>query len=597
MAQKVLLTGNEAIARGVFEAGVRFASAYPGTPSTEILENIAQYKEIIAEWAPNEKVALESAFGAAIAGARSFASMKQVGLNVAADPFFTIAYTGANAGLVIVTADEPGQHSSQNEQDNRNYARSAKVPMLEPSDSAECKDMIKYAFVLSEQYECPVLIRLTTRVCHSKTLVQLEDRREVPIVPYVKNSRRYIDVPANAKIRRLEVEKHLDAFKVFSDETELNFIDDNKSDIGVITSGMCYFYSKEVFADNADYLKLGFTYPLPMGKIKDFCSKHKKVYVIEENDEYIEDAVKMLGFSNICYGKYTPDGQRFLPFNGELTADVIRQSVSGETHILPQYDKTKVVGRPPSLCAGCPHRGLFYQLAKCKNVVVSGDIGCYTLAFAPPYNAMDFNSCMGASISSGHGAQKILDLDADNPKRIVSVLGDSTFFHSGINSLINVVYNKGNNITVILDNRITGMTGHQQNPGTGYTVQNEPTDIVDIEALVKAVGIKNIKVIDPNNLTAVKDALDWALNIKEASVIITRYPCVLKKFSQLDKTQFPDAFKQKCAVDKDKCIGCKACIKCGCPAISVTDKKASINTEMCVGCTVCKQICPVKAIN
>ncbi|MBQ4049650.1 MAG: indolepyruvate ferredoxin oxidoreductase subunit alpha [Clostridia bacterium] len=597
MAQKVLMTGNEAIARGAWEAGVRFAAAYPGTPSTEILENLSTYKDIDAQWSPNEKVALEAAFGASVAGGRAFASMKHVGINVAADPLFTIAYSGSNAGLVIVTADEPGQHSSQNEQDNRNFARHAKMPMLEPADSQECKDMVKLAFDMSEEYDCPVLIRVTTRVCHSKSLVELCERVEKPIVPYVKNAKKYVDVPANARIRRVEVEKHMDALKVFSNETALNVVEDNGKKIGVITSGMCYHYAREVFENEANYLRIGFSFPLPMGKIAEFCKGLDKVYIIEENDEFIEDAVKMLGFGNIAYGKYAPDGSRFFHYCGELTSDVIRATVTGQAFKPVDFDRTKIVARPPALCAGCPHRGLFYELGKRKNVVVSGDIGCYTLAFAPPYNAMDFNCCMGASISSGNGAQKIFNKVEGNDKRVVSVLGDSTFFHSGITSLLDVVYNRGNNITVILDNRITGMTGHQQNPGTGYTAQGAETVVVDIEAIVKACGVKNIKVIDPNDLKAVKDAIDWALACEEASVIITKYPCVLKKFSNIDKAQYPNAFKSKCAVNTDKCIGCKACLKCGCPAISVVNKKAAIDPTMCVGCTVCKQICPVKAID
>ncbi len=597
MSKKQLMTGNEAVARGVYEAGVRFAAAYPGTPSTEILENIATYKEISAQWSPNEKVALEAAYGASVGGARSFASMKHVGLNVAADPFFTIAYTGGNAGLVVVTADEPGQHSSQNEQDNRNYARHAKVPMFEPSDSAECKAMTKFAFEMSEKFETPVLIRLTTRVCHSKSLVEPEARQEKEIVPYVKNASKYVCVPANARIRRAEVEKRLDALKEYSSNCEWNYIEDNGKDIGVIASGMAINYAKEVFGKEANYLKIGFSFPLPSKLMDKFLNGLKKVYVVEENDEYIEDAVKMLGYKNICYGKFTPDGKRFLPAFGELTSDVIRKVVTGKEVEPLSYDHSKVIGRPPALCAGCPHRGFFYELGKRKDLIVSGDIGCYTLGFASPYNAMDLNCCMGASISGANGMQKVLNMVEGNKKRVVGVLGDSTFFHSGMTSLLDVVYNKGNCITVILDNRITGMTGHQQNPGTGFTAQGEPTEMVDIEGIVKALGIKNIRVIDPNDLKLVRETLDWATSLEGPSVIITRYPCVLKKMSIYDKNEWPEAYSAKCSVDRDKCIGCKACLKSGCPAISIKDKKAVIDKTMCVGCTVCKQICPKSAIN
>ncbi len=596
MSKQQLMTGNEAVARGVYEAGVRFAAAYPGTPSTEILENISSYKEVLAQWSPNEKVALEAAYGASLGGARSFASMKHVGLNVAADPFFTIAYTGGNAGLVIVTADEPGQHSSQNEQDNRNYARHAKVPMLEPADSAQCKAMTKFAFDMSEKYETPVLIRMTTRVCHSKSLVELEDRKEKEIVPYVKNAKKYVCVPANAIVRRGEVEKRLDALKEYSNNCEWNYVEDNGKDVGVIASGMAINYAKEVFGKDVNYLNIGFSYPLPLKLMESFLKNLKKVYVVEENDEYIEDAVKMVGYKHICYGKYAPNGSRFLPAYGELISDVIRKAVRGVEGHVASFDRSKVIGRPPALCAGCPHRGFFYELGKRKNLVVSGDIGCYTLGFASPYNAMDFNCCMGASVSGANGMQKVLNMVEGNDKRVVGVIGDSTFFHSGMTSLLDIVYNKGNCITVILDNRITGMTGHQQNPGTGFTAQGEPTEIVDIEGIVKALGIKNIRTIDPNDLKAVKDALDWAVELKEPSVIITRYPCALKKMSVHDKKEWPSMYSDKCEVDAEKCIGCKACLRSGCPAVSYKNKKAVIDKTMCLGCKVCKQICPVGAI-
>lgn len=588
---KKLMTGNEAVARGAYEAGVKFASAYPGTPSTEILENVALYKDaILAEWATNEKVALEAAIGGSIAGARTLAAMKHVGVNVAADPLFTYAYMGVNGGMVLITADEPGQHSSQNEQDNRNFAKHAKIPMLEPADSQESKDMIIKAYEISEKYDTPLLFRMTTRVCHSKGIVECGERTEVGIREYQKDVVKNITVPANSRLMRLKVEDRINALKEFTEETELNYVVDNKSKIGVIASGACYYYAREVFGDSVSYLKLGFTYPLPEKKMKAFCETIDKIYVIEENDPYIEETVKMLGFE--CLGK------NLFPFCGEMTPDVIRKAVYGSTFETIEYDKSKAVPRPPTLCAGCPHRGFFYELGKKKDVVIAGDIGCYTLGFAPPYNAMDFNVCMGGAFGSGHGAQQVLNMNEDNKKRVVSVVGDSTFFHTAINGLLNVVYNKSNSINVILDNRITGMTGHQENPGSGYTLQGEPTKIVEIEPLVRACGMENVRTVNPNNLKEMKEAIDWALALEESSVIITRWPCVLKKFTELDKQEFSEAFKSKCEVDHDKCIGCKMCIKTGCPAISFNKetKKSSINKEQCVGCEVCMQVCPKQAI-
>lgn len=593
---KKLLTGNEAIARGAWEAGIRFASAYPGTPSTEILENIALYKEdILAEWAINEKVALEAVIGASYAGARALAAMKHVGLNVAADPLFTNSYTGINGGLVIITADEPGMFSSQNEQDNRNYARFAKIPMLEPSDSQEAKDMIKEAFEISEKYDSPVLFRVTTRLCHSKGIVECEDRREVEIKEYVKNIEKYIPVPAFTGAMRVKVEERLNKLEEFSNNSPLNYMElndigSNDTKIGVITSGCCFRFAKEVFGDKASYLKLGFTNPLPRTMMSEFALKVDKIYVIEENDPIIENELKMLGIE--CFGKNT------FPYNGELTPDVIRKSVYGKFQATIEYDESKVVPRPPTLCAGCPHRGFVYEIGKRKNIVISGDIGCYALGFAQPYNAMDWSLCMGASLSMGHGAQQVFNMKKDNKTRVVSMLGDSTFFHTGINSLLDVVYNKGNSINVILDNRITGMTGHQQNPGTGYTLQGLETEFVDIEAIVIACGIKHVRVVNPNDLIAMKETIDWAFELKEASVIITRWPCVLKKFSKEDKEEFKGAFQDNCSVDQDKCIGCKKCLKVGCPAISFDKiaKKSSIDRNVCVGCEVCMQVCPVKAI-
>lgn len=589
---KLLMTGNEAIARGAYEAGVRFASAYPGTPSTEILENVATYKEdIVAEWATNEKVALEAAIGGSIAGARTMASMKHVGVNVAADPLFTFSYTGVNGGMVLITADEPGMHSSQNEQDNRNYAKFAKIAMFEPSTSQEAKDMLKEAFEISEKYDTPVLFRVTTRLCHSKGIVECSDRVEVPIKEYIKNPKKNLTVPAHARVRRIEIDDRMSKLLEYSNNTHLNNYEINDTKIGIVASGMCYTYAKEVFKDDASYMKLGFTNPLPMEKIKEFASKVDNVYVIEENDPFIEEQLKA---NNIkCHGK------DIFPSYGELTPDVIRKSVFGKTNDTIDYNKDLVVNRPPGLCAGCPHRGFFYELGKRKNVMVTGDIGCYTLGFAPPYNAMDTTICMGASLSSGHGAQKVFNMKENNKIRVVGVLGDSTFFHTGINSLLDVVYNKGNSISVILDNRITGMTGHQQNPGTGYTLQGDVTSEVNIEELVKACGVKHIRTINPNNLSQVKETLDWAFNLEEPSVIITRWPCALKKFSKQDIEEFNNPFTSKCSVNTDKCIGCKLCMKIGCPAISFKseEKMVSIDSNKCVGCEVCSQVCPKDAIS
>jgi indolepyruvate ferredoxin oxidoreductase, alpha subunit len=586
---KALITGNEAIARGAWEASVRYAAAYPGTPSTEILENTALYKEdIVAEWAPNEKVAIESAIGASFAGARTFAAMKHVGVNVAADPLFTLSYTGINGGMVLISADEPGFHSSQNEQDNRNYAKFAKIPMLEPSDSQESKDMMKLAYQLSEKYNTPVMMRMTTRICHSKSIVEYGDRDEVELKVYKKDLSRY-PVPAKVGAMRDTVEERLTKLREFSNQTELNFIEWNDLKVGVISSGACYQYAKEVFGETVSYLKLGFTHPLPNEKIHEFCSKVEKVYIIEENDPFIEDYVRILGFD--CYGK------NLFPYTGEMTPDVIRKSLFGETLKTLEYDKNLVVPRPPTLCAGCPHRGFFVELQKRKNVVISGDIGCYGMGHAEPHNVGDWCICMGASLSMGHGAQKVFNMK-DDDTRVVSMLGDSTFFHSGINSLLDVIYNKSNTVNVILDNRITGMTGHQQNPGTGFTLQGEETIEVDIEKVVKAMGMKNVVVINPNDLMAVRNALEWALSLDESSVIITRWPCVLKQLSEQDKEEFSGVFETQCKVEDDLCDGCKKCVKTGCPAI-LFDKElefASIDPNACVGCDVCLQVCPTGAI-
>ncbi|RDY25688.1 indolepyruvate ferredoxin oxidoreductase subunit alpha [Romboutsia weinsteinii] len=588
---KILMTGNEAIARGAYESGVKYASAYPGTPSTEILENIAMYKDdIVAEWASNEKVALEAVIGGSIAGARTLASMKHVGVNVAADPLFTYSYTGVNGGMVLVSADEPGMHSSQNEQDNRNYAKFAKIPLLEPSSSQEAKDMIKTAFEISEKYDSPVLFRVTTRLCHSKGIVECNEREEVGIKEYTKNIAKMVTVPANSRLRRIEVEERMKKLEDFSNATDLNYYEINNNKVGVIASGVCFNYAKEVFGKDASYMKLGFTNPMPIEKIKEFASKVDKIYIIEENDKFIEEQIRA---NNIeCFGKDV------LPSYGEMTPDVIRKYILDKASETIDYDESLVVSRPPGFCAGCPHRGMFYELGKRKDLIISGDIGCYSLGFADPYNAMDFIVCMGASASAGHGAQQVLNMKKNNNKRVVGIMGDSTFFHTGVNSLLDVSYNKGNSITIILDNRITGMTGHQQNPGTGFTLQGESTKEIDIEHVVRACGIENIKVIDPNDLKEVNNALDWAIGLNESSVIITKWPCVLKNFTEEEIKEFNNPFTTKCKVDADKCIGCKICIKTGCPALGYDKDKKLVNIDknQCVGCNVCKQVCPKEAI-
>jgi len=584
-----LLTGNEAVARGAYEAGVRYAAAYPGTPSTEILENLATYKDITAEWAPNEKVALESVIGASFAGARAMASMKHVGMNVAADPLFTFAYTGVNGGAVIITADEPGMHSAQNEQDNRNYAKAAKIPMFEPSDSQECLDMVKEAYEISEMNDIPVIFRMTTRVCHSKSITEVGERKDVAIKDFVKTPSKYVMVPALAKLRRVDLETRLSRLKDYSEHCKWNYAEYNDLEIGVIASGPSYRYAKEVFGDTVSYLKLGFTHPLPDALISEFCGTVGKVYIVEENDPYLEERVRILGYR--CTGK------DLFPKYGEMTPDVIRKYIYGKALPGIEYDKGGIVGRPPTLCAGCPHRGFFYHLGKKKNIMISGDIGCYTLGFAKPYNAMDSTICMGASFSIGHGAQKVFNM-TDTGMRVVSVLGDSTFFHTGINSLMTVVYNGSNTVSVILDNRITGMTGHQENPGSGKNAKGDIAPTMDIEAIVRAIGIKHVRTIDPNDLEKVNKTLDECIALDEPSVIITRWPCALKKFSEADKQEFGGAFEDKQTVDAEKCIGCKLCMKCGCPALSFDQdrKKAVIEALQCVGCGVCGQICPKDAI-
>ncbi len=587
---KQLMTGNEAIARGLYEAGVSFASAYPGTPSTEILENVAKYDGISSEWAPNEKVAMEAAIGASIGGVRSFAAMKMVGLNVAADPLFTFAYLAINGGLVFVSADDPGMHSSQNEQDNRNYAKFAKIAMLEPSDSQEAKDMVAGAYKISETYGTPVMLRMTTRVDHSKSLVELGERVPFKAVPYVKQRDKMDPVPAISKVRRFVVEEREQKLKEYSEQTPLNFEEMHDTKIGIITAGVSYNYCKEVFGDNASYLKLGFSYPLPMNKIRAFADKVDTLYVVEELDPFMEEQIQRAGIS--CHGKDV------IPNIDELNPNIIAEAIlhKGQEGVTVSDDL--FVPRPPALCAGCPHRGFFYELAKRKDTVMVGDIGCYALGGAEPLNAKDMALCMGSAFSLGHGMVKAF-ADSGQQKRVVAVMGDSTFFHTGINALTEVSYNKSNTICVILDNRITGMTGHQENPGTGYTIKGEPTTLIDVERVVHALGIRNVRTVDPNNLADMKATLDWAYSIeKEPVVIITKWPCVLKKYSHEDAEEF-NLDKTPCVIDEEKCIGCKKCLTTGCPALrfNLKDKKSEIVESDCVGCKVCMQVCPVKAIS
>lgn len=590
MTEKVIMSGNEAIARGAYEGGCKFASAYPGTPSTEILENMPQYKpEVYSEWAPNEKVATEAAIGASVAGARSFCAMKHVGVNVAADPIFTLAYTGVKGGFVIVSADDPGQHSSQNEQDNRNYAKAARLLMLEPSNSQEAKDYMKMAFELSERFDAPVLFHVTTRICHSKGIVELGERKEVPCVPYEKNISKFVATPANARKMRVELEKKLADMEEYANKCDMNKPEYYDTKIGVITSGISYQYAKETFGEKASYLKLGMTFPLPTALIKEFCSKVDKVYVVEEMDPYLEEFLKMNGIE--CTGK------ELIPKFDELNTDIVREALTGEKPDTHSSELAPVM-RPPTLCAGCPHRGLFYVLSKIKGIMITGDIGCYTLGSAPPLSALDTCFCMGGSISTGHGASVVMR-ECDMPTKIVSVIGDSTFFHTGVNSLMDAVYNGGSNTSVILDNRITAMTGQQQNPGTGYTLMGNEAPQVDIPALCKAVGVKeeNIWRVNPLKLDETRKALDEAIAKDEPTVVITRWPCVLKKSSQQDLDEFTDLHKHQCNIDQDKCKNCKMCVKTGCPALISTKENVVIDKTSCVGCKVCLQVCPFDAIS
>lgn len=572
---KKLLLGNEAVARGLYEAGVRVVSSYPGTPSTEITEAAATYEEIYCEWASNEKVAAEVAAGASFAGARSFCAQKHVGLNVAADPLFTMSYIGVNGGMVLAVADDPGLHSSQNEQDSRNYAIAAKLPMLEPADSAECRDFTKLAYELSEQFDTPVLLRLTTRVAHSRSPVELYEREEHALKPYEKNPAKNVMLPAFAKPKHYKVEERTQKLSAWSDEADINVLEDNHSEVGVIASGAVYQYAKEALGDTVSYLKLGMVHPLSLKKIQELASKVKTLYVIEELDDVIESFCKKNGIA--------VHGKDVFPRCDEFSQNVIRQCMLGKVPESKKVD-AETPGRPPVMCCGCPHRGLFYALKKAK-VYVSGDIGCYTLGASAPLSAIDTCICMGASVSALHGYNKARGKDAE--QKSVAVIGDSTFIHSGITGLIDIAYNQSNSVVIILDNSITGMTGHQQNPTTGYNIKGDPTTAVDLEALCKAVGIKRVRVCDPYNLKEVESVLKEELAAEEPSVIISRRPCALLKYVK---------HKPSLVVDTEKCIGCKACLGIGCPAISVHGGKAAIDRTQCVGCGVCTTLCPKSAI-
>ena len=575
MSKKELLLGNEAVARGLYEAGVRVVSSYPGTPSTEITENAAKYDEIYCEWAPNEKVAMEVASGASFGGARSFCAMKHVGLNVAADPLFTMSYIGVNGGMVIGVADDPGMHSSQNEQDSRHYARASKTPMLEPADSAECRDFAKLAYDLSEQFDVPFILRLTTRIAHSRSLVELGERQERELKPYEKNPAKNVMLPAFAKPKHVKVEERTVALRQWAETSGINVVEDNGAKTGVIVEGAVYQYAHEALGDSVNYLKLGMLWPLPDQLLKDFAAANEKVYVIEELDDVVESHCKSLGL--------TVTGKDLFPRCGEFSQKIIRKLMKGED---PEFDALDeaIPGRPPVMCCGCPHRGLFYALKKAK-VYVSGDIGCYTLGASAPLSAMDTCVCMGASISALHGYNKARGEEAE--KKSVAVIGDSTFIHSGVTSLIDIAYNRSNSVVIILDNSITGMTGHQQNPTTGYTIKGDPTSAVNLEALCHAIGINRVRVVDPYDLPAVQQALKEELAAEEPSVIISRRPCALLKYVK---------HKPALTVDTDSCIGCKACLGIGCPAISIRDGKACIDRTQCVGCGVCESLCPKKAI-
>lgn len=575
---KKLLTGNEAIARGAWEAGVVVCTAYPGTPSTQITEHAAEYPEIYAQWSPNEKVALEVGGGAAIAGGRAMVAMKHVGVNVAADPLFTLAYTGINAGLVFVAADDPGMHSSQNEQDSRHFGRAAKIPVLEPADSQEAKDFTKLAFSLSEIFDTPVMLRITTRIAHSHTMVELEDRHEIGLREYEKNVTKYVMIPAYARRRHDIVESRIEKLREYSETAPLNRIEWNSTRIGIITGGITYQYVKETLKD-ASVLKLGMTFPLPRKLITEFASQVDKLYVIEELDPFIEEYVKSLGVEVL--------GKDIFPLTGEILPELIKAKIgtSSESPVSsPEKEPSDIPLRPPVLCPGCPHRGIFYVLHKLK-ATVAGDIGCYTLGCLPPLNAMDTTICMGASIGNAIGMEKARGKEF--ARNLVAVIGDSTFIHSGITGLIDAVYNNATTTTIILDNRTTGMTGHQDNPSTGLTIKGKENKRLDIALLAKAIGVDRVVEVDPFELDKLETVLKEEMAAEEPSVVISKRICAL-----IDKDREP-AF---CRVLQDQCTGCLRCLKLACPCLIKDGKKVRINSSQCVGCQLCTSVCTSKAI-
>ena len=572
---KQLMLGNKAIARGLYEAGVCFISSYPGTPSTEVTEEAAKYDEIYCEWAPNEKLAMEAAFGASLAGRRSFCAQKHVGLNVAADPLYTMSYTGVNAGMVVLVADDPGMHSSQNEQDSRYHAIASKVPMIEPADSEEALEYTKLAFDISEKFDTPVLIKMCTRVAHSQSVVEPGERK-VPEFDYEKNIAKYVMMPGNAKKRHPFVEERTEKLREYAETSDINKVFMGGTEIGIITSSTSYQYVREVFGDSVSVLKLGMVNPLPVKLIKDFAAKVSKLYVVEELDPIIENHVKSLGLE--------VSGKDMLPICDEFSQNLIAKSFGKE--VTEGYKvEDQIPGRPPVMCAGCPHRGLFFTLKQNKCTVL-GDIGCYTLGAVPPLSTIEMTLCMGASISALHGFNKVGGEETE--KKTVAVIGDSTFMHSGMTGLANIAYNQTNSTVIILDNSITGMTGHQQNPTTGYNIKGDPAGKIDLEALVKAMGIERVRVVDPYNLEECDRVIKEELAVSEPSVIISRCPCALLKYVKHNGPL-------KC--DREKCVGCKSCMRIGCPAISMKDGKVVIDETLCVGCGVCTQLCKFGALN